>query len=369
VATPSGRVDYLDGLRAIAIGAVLSVHWLAWYSPLFHGGYIGVDVFFVLSGFIITTMLWRSALPVSLLGGWWSFLRRRAIRLYPALIGLVVVSVLLYAATPESALDAGQVAWRGLLVLVQASAVWGATQSGELWLPALHPFAQTWSLAIEWYFYLLWPLAVLGARMRDVRPRTLAAASLGAAALLYAASLPLGDFWFYFGPSARFAELLVGCALALAFQAYGTPTGPWRHATGASTLALIALAAYTLFAPSALSPVSRYLGAPMTVLATTVLVYTGYSNPGGPVHRLLSHRWLATIGRYSYSLYLWHVVPMLVLAGNWLELPIPVLGLIAVAASVALTIASYRLLERPFLRARSDVLRPSPPEHESSPAR
>ena len=101
----TGRVDYLDGIRAIAIGAVLSLHWLSWYSPLFHGGSIGVDVFFVLSGFIITTMLWRSrghrprwAPP----GG--VFVKRRVVRLYPALLGLVVVAVVLYAVTPSAPL-------------------------------------------------------------------------------------------------------------------------------------------------------------------------------------------------------------------------------------------------------------------------
>ena len=82
----SGRFDYLDGIRAVAIGAVLSLHWLSWYSPFFHGGSIGVDVFFVLSGFIITTMLWRSPAAASLGAAWWAFVRRRVVRLYPALL-------------------------------------------------------------------------------------------------------------------------------------------------------------------------------------------------------------------------------------------------------------------------------------------
>ena len=100
---------------------------------------------------------------------------------------------------------------------------------------------------------------------------------------------------------------------------------------------------------------SRLLGS----LATVVLIYTGYSNAGGPVHRLLSHPWLAGIGRCSYSLYLWHIVPMLLLEKADLGLPRPVLGLLTVAATAALTAASYRFLERPFLRPRSDVLQPA----------
>ncbi len=357
VTAGSGRVDYLDGIRALAIGAVLALHWLSWYSPFFHGGSIGVDIFFVLSGFIITTMLWRSKAAGSLGAAWWVFIRRRVIRLYPALLGLVVVATVLYAVTPSAPLSPLEVARRGLLVLTQSSAVWAADQTGSFWLPALHPFGQTWSLAIEWYFYLLWPVVVLAARSRGLGARQLAVGSLVAALPLYLVSLPMSDFWFYFGPTARFTELLVGGALALWFQAGGAPTEVWRHAGRASVGALLVIGAITLCAPAAHQPLYRYVEIPATVLATVLLIYAGYSNPGSPVHRLLSHPWPAAVGRASYSLYLWHIVPMLLLEKVDLGLSKPVMGGIAVTAAVALTALSYRLLEKPFLRPRSDVLR------------
>ncbi|WP_027861324.1 acyltransferase [Marmoricola sp. URHB0036] len=367
----TGRFDYLDGIRALAIGAVLSLHWLSWYSPFLHGGSIGVDVFFVLSGFIITTMLWRSGAPRSLGAGWWVFVRRRVIRLYPALLGLVLGSIVLYAVVPSAPLDPGEVARRGVFSLSQLSALWAAGQSGSFWLPALHPFGQTWSLAIEWYFYLLWPVVVLAARARGVRPGRLAVGSLVAAVPLYLVALPLSDFWFYFGPSARFAELLVGASLALWFQAGGAPTGTGRVMgrvpSSAPWAALVALGAITVFAPAAHSPLYRYVEVPVAALATLVLIFTGYGNVGGPVHRLLSHPWLAAIGRCSYSLYLWHIVPMLLLERADLGLSRPVLGLLTVAATAALTAASYRFLERPFLRPRSDVLSPTPTADQPAP--
>jgi peptidoglycan/LPS O-acetylase OafA/YrhL len=359
VSAQTGRYDYLDGLRAVAIAAVLALHWLAWYSPFFHGGSIGVDVFFVLSGFIITSMLWRSGGQGTLLGGWWSFIRRRVVRLYPALLGLVLFSVVLYGVAPFAPLEPAEVLRRGVIVLGQGSATFAAGHHGSLWLPSLHPFGQTWSLAIEWYFYLLWPVVVLTARARGWSARRCATWSLTAAALLYAGSLPLGTFWFYFGPSARSAELLAGGALALLLQAGPVSArSPW-FVSAISIASLGALAAYSLLAPSASSPAYRLVGVPVTVLATTVLIYAGYTGSVGPVHRLLSHPWMAGTGRYSYSLYLWHLVPFLLLEDASPSLPRPVLGLLTVLATAVLTLASYRFLERPFLRPRSDVLSPA----------
>jgi peptidoglycan/LPS O-acetylase OafA/YrhL len=248
------------------------------------------------------------------------------------------------------------VARRGLLVLGQTSSFWAAEQSGSFWLDALHPFGQTWSLAIEWYFYLLWPLVVLGARARGLTAHRLALASAGAAVVVYALSLPLGDFWFYFGPTARFAEILAGAALALWLQAAGPSARPLRRAGAASAAGLVAIVVITLLAPAADSPFYRWVEVPVTVLATLVLVHSGHTRPDGPVHRLLSHPWPAAVGRYSYSLYLWHLVPMLLLEDAATAVPKPVLGLLAVTAAVALTVASHHLLERPFLRSRSSEL-------------
>ena len=346
----TGRFDYLDGIRAIAIAVVLALHWFSWYTPLFHGGSVGVDLFFVLSGFIITTMLWRT--PT----GWVPFFKRRVVRLYPALVGLVLGALVLYAVVPWAPDSPAEVAERGVLVLTQTTSLWAAGQSGSLWLPGLQPFGQTWSLAVEWYFYLLWPVVVIVCRRSGWTARRLAISCLVVAAAAYLLSLPLATFPFYFGPVERCGELLVGAALALSFQHRGQPTHG-RYASAASVAALAAVAAYALLGPDGHSPLYRFVGVPVAVVSAVVLIHTGYGDQTSLVHRFLAHPWLAGIGRCSYSLYLWHVVPFLLLADA--PAPKPVLGLVAITSAIALTALSYRFLEKPFLRARSDVLSPA----------
>ena len=322
----------------------------------------------MLSGFIITTMLWRMPVTGTWPAAWRSFLVRRVVRLYPALLGLVIGCVVLYAVVPWAPYGPLEVARRGGLVLVQDSAIWAAGQHGSFWLPGLQPFGQTWSLAVEWYFYLLWPLLVIGARARSWSAKRLAVVSLVVALAATLLALPLGAFPFYFGPLARSAELLVGAALALWFLAGGRPTRPSRYATPAALAALGSVVLYMALGPDGHSLLYRYVGMPVAVVATVVLIHTGYSNQHGPVHRLLGHPWLATVGRYSYSLYLWHIVPFLLLEKAPGDVPKPLLGLVAVGAAVALTVLSYRYLERPFLRPRSDVLSQSVVEPGGAPA-
>ena len=169
-----------------------------------------------------------------------------------------MASTLLFAVAPFAPPHLGCSSSVAPSCSASASALWAAEQHGSLWLPRLQPFGQAWSLAIEWYFYLLWPLVVLTARARSWRPGRLAPAVHLAAAGLYLVALPQDVFWFYFGPTARFAEILAGAALALWFQAGADPRPHPRAARPLSIASLGAVVAYTLFAPAATSLVYRF---------------------------------------------------------------------------------------------------------------
>jgi peptidoglycan/LPS O-acetylase OafA/YrhL len=141
------RIDYLDGIRAMAIVAVLVVHWLGSQVPAGLGGYIGVDIFFVLSGYIITTILWRSRSQQSIHRQWGRFILRRVRRLYPALLGMIVGTLLLFALVPGAPIGLEDLFPMAGLAIVQGYSFFAAAQLGPL-----GPFAVTWSLAVEWMF-------------------------------------------------------------------------------------------------------------------------------------------------------------------------------------------------------------------------
>ena len=353
--TAGKRVDHLDGIRAIAITGVLCMHWAAQYTPFGFGGTVGVDIFFVLSGFIITTLLWDWRGEGGVRGQYVEFLRRRVRRLYPALTGLCVVTPLLWLFWPGTPFTTTDVLERSGLAMVQLT-----------WLPealghTMDPFRQTWSLASEWYFYLLWAPLVLW--LRRSRPAADAAAlDVVAAAVLYLVpAILFSSSWYYFSPMARFGEILAGGALALAMQASPDLVQRLRTPDWLAGLAILLVAAYVVAAPNPYADATalRFVGGPLAVAATLVLVVHGYRGGDGPTLRLLRWRPIALLGQVSYSLYLWHFLPVYLIDKDVIRLPTPVLGLLGVAAAAVLTALSYRFLEKPFLSNRTDALAPA----------
>jgi peptidoglycan/LPS O-acetylase OafA/YrhL len=345
------RSGPLDGVRAVAVVAVLAYHaHYGWAS----GGYLGVDVFFVLSGFLITRVL------LSTHRSWWGyrqFLLRRAVRLVPALVvavaGMTVVGLLTGISGPVTArCGAASVGYFMNLPWV------------EQWTcpPMWHI---TWSLAAEQQFYLLWPLVlavlavVLGWSRARTRRRALLVAS-GVTVVLWLASVVWEGYRLdqgarisriAFAPDGRSLVLLLGCALAL--LAARRPRGFTRLSRrGADASALAA--GLVLCACFGWGGLTRGLSGlvPLVAggIAALLLVATAAHAPvGSLVDRGLGARPVAWLGRVSYSLYLWHEVAY-TLAERVAPRGTPVAEVLRFALAVAFAAASYRFVEQPAQR-------------------
>ena len=356
----------LDGLRGFAIAGVLLFH-----ADHLTGGYLGVDLFFVLSGFLITSLLlaeWQTDGTISLAGFW----LRRARRLLPALVG-VLAGVAVYAAVWAEARELGRIRSDALATLGYV-ANWRAIFTGNgYWdvFAAPSPLEHTWSLAIEEQFYLVWPLAVLTILwVRRGSPRAVLTVSLVLAAassawMMMSYSPGADPERVYLGTDTRGAAILFGAALAAAYSCWGLPQR--RLARGAVEVVGVVAAGVLTVAWIGLDGRGDTLyrgGFLACALAAVSVIAVAAAPRAGPLARALSIVPLRALGAISYGLYLWHWPVYVVLTtertgiGGW------GLTAIRIATSVAIAVVSYFLLELPIRRGglanlRARVLAPA----------
>ena len=331
------RAD-IDGLRALAIIPVVLFHYRLGYAP---GGFVGVDIFFVISGYLITGLLLQD-----IERGRFSLLRfyeRRARRILPALFAMLALVGLaaLYVLLPVDLANFG----RSLVATTAfVSNFYYWSQSSYFARAAeFNALLHTWSLAVEEQFYILFPLclfalATLGSRWRNRALLLAALASLAASAYLSTAHASLAFYW----PITRIWELMLGALLAaVALPALRAPRS--RDVLSLLGLAL-ALAGILIINPGWAFPGWIAL---LPCAGAGLLIYTG-SCGGGLGNTVLALRPLAFVGLISYSLYLWHW-PVLVLAQNLVPHELTraqLLAALALACSAA--VLSWRYVERPF---------------------
>lgn len=327
----------IQGLRALAVLSVVIYHA---GLPL-AGGFAGVDVFFVISGFVITAMLIRESARdgrISLL----RFYQRRFKRLTPAL-SVVVVCTVLASVLLLSPFGQQQIAAKtgvGAMFFVANYVI--AKGTGGYFDPAAstNPLIHTWSLAVEEQFYFVYPLFFLllhrfGRRVLLVGVTCVGVASFAAASLLSTA-WPLG----FYSPATRAWEFGVGAAVALLGRQMPRVMGQFIGAIG-----LVGLIVGFFVLGGARWP---GVWTVVPVAATAMCIYAGAGSSGSTT-RILAVRPLVAIGDYSYSLYLWHW-PFISLATNWLTGRW--VGPLAAVLSVGPAILSYRYVEERF-RKRS----------------
>ena len=353
----AGQLPYwrsLDGLRGLAVFWVMGFHA---GLDAFEGGYLGVSAFFTLSGFLLTSL----ALAERERSGGFSFRRfwaRRFRRLMPAALvtlGAIVVMGSWVWSADQLARLRGDVL--SALVYVENWRLIFTEHGYAQAFQAPSPVQHFWSLAIEEQFYMVFPLALGAAFLAGARARTalvgifvtVAAVSTLAMAVLYDATSTSRA---YLGTGTRLAEIAIGCLLAVVVNTR-PEIADRRRRTVAGWLGLVALAAcLALWITTAIDSAWLYHGGFALHGLAIAVVLVAAVQATGPVPRLLGVRPLVLLGVISYGVYLYHWPIFLWLDHERTGLsPIP-LFVLRVAVTLAVAIASYRLLERPARRGR-----------------
>jgi peptidoglycan/LPS O-acetylase OafA/YrhL len=348
------HVTALDGIRGFAVLAVIAFHTGQSWA---RGGYLGVDIFFVLSGYLITTLLlveWRHTGSIGL-GGFWA---RRGRRLLPALL-LVLVGVAAYALFVARAADVRALRHDALATLGYV-ANWRFIFAEAGYFEALaspSPLRHMWSLAVEEQFYLVWPVAALALLRRFRSPRALlVVAALGSVASMIAMALlfhPGRDpSRAYYGTDARAHTILIGVVLAVLFVHRGHAA--LRARSRSLEVAGVVGALFLVWACVTVDGERAFLyrgGSALVAMATAAVIASVVTTTvPHPLARVLSLRPLAFVGLISYGLYLWHWPIVLVITRARTGLTgIPLLGA-RVLATFAIAFLSWWLVEMPIRR-------------------
>jgi peptidoglycan/LPS O-acetylase OafA/YrhL len=355
----------LDGVRGVAILAVMAYHFRsATHALPTRGGFLGVDIFFVLSGFLITSLLLEELAETGRVR-LRLFYARRALRLLPALFTMIGLFLIWAVTLGPNAWVAGYLTDAFAAVFYFENWFRGFVRAG-----AHAGLEHTWSLSLEEQFYVLWPIALIASIRLGGRRAALIVAAGGAVtipvvrALTYHAGHAAEIMFF-----TRFDMLLVGCLIAV-FLARGTE---WQPPRSLSWLAVVVISGFLIVAVIT----SRNLllfGFSIFAAACGVVLWTLVTRPQWLITRLLERRTIVGIGRISYGLYLWHM-PVFVMVRQYVP-HVRFAGPLSLLLTFVVALASYRFVEWPFLRLKarlSSAKRTTPedslPQTEKAPSR
>src|SRR5215813_12350400 len=298
VAARSGRLKYradIDGLRAVAVLSVMAFHMELSH---FSGGFVGVDVFFVISGYLISAIVFSEISDGTY--SITSFYERRIRRIFPALFGMLIVfsaCASLYLFTSEMVNYAKSL----LAATASVSNFYFWQHSGYFDSPTSNPLLHTWSLAVEEQFYILFPLYLWAVRRFYPKHLKLSVGVLVVASLFASAIVvhfnPITAFYM---PYTRAWELLTGTLLALGI--FPRFSSSWLRNSAALVGMLMIFCSVVTYSPTTLFP---GLSALLPCVGAALIIHAG---EGGTtlIGRVLSWRPVVFIGLISYSLYLWH---------------------------------------------------------------
>jgi peptidoglycan/LPS O-acetylase OafA/YrhL len=348
--SPTFRPD-IQGLRAAAVILVILVHASV---PGFEGGYVGVDIFFVISGFVITRLLLRQPRR-SIHQNLGHFYVNRIRRIVPAATLTLVVTLIaaywLLGVNFETSL-LGDVRWASLFAMNFRLINTGS----NYFIPGVAPSLVThyWSLAVEEQFYLVYPLVIFSLTwLTPRRLRTVALAGLLGLAIIASAwwsfhLTPINSVEAYYSPFTRFWELALGGFVAVVPVAWARRTPRINSLVAVGAVGVLAAAVWKLNANSVFPGVLAW----WPCGAAAVLLWTGQASVKGAPASWLSWRPARYVGDISYSLYLWHY--------PWLMLPLqlvnpissPMARVLEIAGAVGCAVVSYHFVENPIRRSR-----------------
>ncbi|HEY5098412.1 MAG TPA: acyltransferase [Acidimicrobiales bacterium] len=343
-------IPQFDGVRAVAISAVVAYH-----LGHLRGGWVGVDIFFVLSGYLITSLLLDQERPPGSLAGFWG---RRARRLLPAVL-VLLAALSLYAWAGGAGLVPAQLRAPALATLFYV-ANWQQIAAGHSYFArylSVGPLQQTWSLAIEEQYYLVWPLLILAitaatrGRRRGVLLGCTLALGVASAVWMGVAAHWLGPNRAYLGTDTRAWELLMGGAAAMVWPPVAGD-GSERHRWW-SALAVVGVLGVVIGAATAGGPPAWIWDGGLVAIAAcaTLVVVGALRAPRGVVAVVLALGPVRWVGLISYSLYLWHWPVIVLMTPDSIGRSGGPLLAARLGSMVALSCASYYLVERPLRRA------------------
>ncbi len=364
-------VPALDGLRGVAVLLVVFRH--AWADRMGGAGVVGVALFFVLSGYLITAVIvdeWHSRSAVSFR----AFFARRALRLLPALFFAVTVYAVVVCVVLSGT------ALREALLSAFFAITYLSGYASFAGFPVVDELGPTWSLAVEEQFYLLWPVLLVVLLRRGWSFPRLAGVAFGLAVISAVIRAGTWELWasdVYKLPTTWTDGLLIGCGLAFLLR---TEWAGRLRPAGAPALTVLVLASGSLLAALSVGPdLSQnpwtYRLLLLTVALAAAILIVGAVR--GPVHwllRPLEMRWLRWVGRRSYAIYLWNAILIFGVPQDWQ--PRRLWLVVAVAATFVAAEISWRVVEaralelkRHFEPTRVPGGRPTTEPGTATPAR
>lgn len=331
----------IDGLRAIAVLLVLFYH----VGLPVQGGFIGVDVFFVISGFLITTIINKEIKDGIFTFS--SFYARRVKRLIPALF-FMIVAICIYCSYFFLPSDLLSLAKTALYSLVGVSNFYFYSHTNYFESATSEPLLHTWSLAVEEQFYLFWPFILIFLFSYSKKRKIIILSAIFFLSLLLSQYYTIQNKNLaYMMLPFRFFELMIGALASINY--YFISEKMKNHTSKLSILGLlmIILSAFLL---SESSQFPGLLALPVTI--GSALILTSHDNRSGMVNSILSFKPIVYIGRISYSLYLWHW-PLIVIAKYKGYDLTTKNAFLLIAASLIISVFSFHLIENPIRKIKN----------------